>query len=399
MLDGQAHAARALWNVLHEYFTFRQGCCPSVKDCDEAIRVARREIGWMGQLPAQAAQAVLKNYRQAWSNCFNPDHPAKRPTFKARLRSRMAVDIPQAGHMKIIRLNRRWGAINLPKVGRARFRWTKDLPGVTEHGPAGRVTGGRLVKDAHGWAIVFRAESEVATPTQHEGPTVGIDRGINVALALSDGSMRRHGPWLTSGEQEHLRRLEKKSARQRAVGVSGQAMSNRLARTYRQIARIRAKAKQRSVDWQHRTTTELATAFSAIKVEDLKIANLLRSARGTIEQPGTNVAQKSGINRKIAGEAWARTVRMLEYKSQDRGGRLIKVAAASTSQICHRCGQRDPSARHGTVYACTNLECGWVGHADINAAININNADGIAVSGRGDLGATRSVKRQPPHAA
>jgi putative transposase len=98
----------------------------------------------MGQLPAQAAQAVLKTYRQAWANFFNPDHPAKRPTPKTRLRSRPAVDVPQASHLQIKRINRRWGTVNLPKAGRARFRWTKDLPGVTKSGPAGRITGARL---------------------------------------------------------------------------------------------------------------------------------------------------------------------------------------------------------------------------------------------------------------
>ncbi|WP_405084308.1 hypothetical protein [Microbispora sp. NBC_01389] len=68
VLDGQAHTARALWNLLHEYVTFRQGRFPTVKECDAAIRAARHEIDWMGQLPAQAAQAVLKTYRQAWAN-------------------------------------------------------------------------------------------------------------------------------------------------------------------------------------------------------------------------------------------------------------------------------------------------------------------------------------------
>ena len=77
----------------------------------------------------------------------------------------------------------------------------------------------------------------------------------------------------------------------------------------------------------------------------------------------------------------------------------MKVPAPGTSQTCHRCGHRDPAGRNGTVFACTNPACGWVGHADTNAAININNADGTAVSGRGDLGVTRSAKRQPPRAA
>ncbi|WP_308164766.1 RNA-guided endonuclease InsQ/TnpB family protein [Nonomuraea sediminis] len=400
VLDGQAHTARALWNLLHEYFTFRQARFATLKECDEAIRAARREIDWMGQLPAQAAQAVLKTYRQAWVNFFNPDHPAKRPTFKARFRSRPAVDVPQARDLQIKRVNRRWGAVNLPKVGRVRFRWTKGLPGVTKAGPAGRITGARLVKDACGWQIVFRTET-MADPLMdtHPGPAVGIDRGITVALALSDQTTREHGPWLTGGEREHLRRLEKKSARQRAAQTSGQRTSHRLGRTYDQMARLRATAKRRAVNWQHQTTTELADTFSVVVVEDLKITTMVRSAKGTIEQPGRNVAQKVGLNRAITGEAWGRTVTLLEYKTRDRGGLVAKVPAPGTSQTCHRCGHRDAASRHGTRFSCANPVCGWTGHADTNAAINIRNAAGTVVSGRGDLGAARSAKRQPPRAA
>ncbi|MEU9831892.1 transposase [Streptosporangium sp. NPDC048047] len=399
VLDDQAHAARALWNLLHEYFTFRQGRFAMLKDCDAAIRQARREIDWLGRLPAQAAQAVLKTYRQAWANFFNPDHPAGRPVFKARYRSRPAVDVPQARDLQIARVNRRWGAVSLPKVGRVRFRWIRDLPGVTRGGPAGRITGARLVKEADGWHIVFRTEHHVPVPAPHPGPAVGIDQGITVALALSDGTMREHGPWLTTGEKERLRRLEKKSARQRRTRGPGQPTSDRLNRTYDQIARLRATAKRRAVDWQHQTTTQLARAFGVIAVEDLEIVNMVRSAKGTVDDPGRNVAQKAGLNRAIAGEAWGRTVVFLEYKSRDRGGRIVKVAARGTSQTCHRCGHRDPAARTGIRYACASTACGWVGHADVNAAINIRNAAGTAVSGRGDLGFTRSVKRQPPRVA
>ncbi|MEV4381631.1 zinc ribbon domain-containing protein [Streptosporangium sp. NPDC049644] len=77
----------------------------------------------------------------------------------------------------------------------------------------------------------------------------------------------------------------------------------------------------------------------------------------------------------------------------------MKVCARGTSQTCRRCGRRDAAARDGTRYACVNPGCGWVGHADTNAAINIDNAVGTPVSGRGDLGNARSVKRQPPRVA
>ncbi|WP_067135124.1 RNA-guided endonuclease InsQ/TnpB family protein [Microtetraspora malaysiensis] len=366
VLDGQAHTARALWNLLHEYVTFRQGRFATLKECDTAIRVARHEIDWMGQLPAQAAQAVLKTYRQAWANFFNPDHPAKRPTFKARFGSRLAVDVPQARDLQIKRINRRWGAVNLPKVGRVRFRWTKDLPGVTKGGPTGRITGARLVKDAFGWQIMFRTENEAAPVTDtHPGPAVGIDRGVTVALALSDQTTREHGPWLTGGEREHLRRLEKKSARQRAARTPGQHASHRLTRTYGQIARLRATAKRRAVNWQHQTTTELADTFSVVVVEDLKIANMVRSAKGTIEAPGRNVRQKAGLNRAITGEAWGRTLALLEYKIRDRGGLVVKVPASGTSQTCHRCGHRDAATPCGSSGAPLGRSSAWAPSAAV----------------------------------
>lgn len=150
---------------------------------------------------------------------------------------------------------------------------------------------------------------------------------------------------------------------------------------------------------QHHTTTELADAFSVVVVEDLKITNLIRSAKGTIEQPGRNVRQKAGLNRAITGEAWGRTVTLLEYKTRDRSGLVVKIPAPGTSQICHLCGHRDAASRNSTRFSCTNPSCGWSGHADTNAAINIRNAAGTVVSGRGDLGAARSAKRQPPRAA
>jgi putative transposase len=399
LLDEQASAAITVWNCLHAYWTHFLSRRPSLAQADQAIRQARADFPFLAALPAQAAQAVLKTYRQAWENFFNPDHPADRPTFKSKKRARLAVDVPQVRNMRICRLSAGWGAVTIPMIGRIKFRWTKDLPGIGKNAPAGRTTGARLVKEANGWHLVFRTETRVTAPAPHPGPSVGIDRGVTIALALSDGTTREHGPWLTSGEREHLRRLENKSARQRATRPKKTRPSHRESHTYDQIARLRAKAKRRATDWQHQITTHLADTFSLIAVEDLKIANMLASAKGTIEAPGKNVAQKTGLNRAIAGQAWGRTVTLLEYKTRDRGGQVVRVSAPGTSQTCHRCGHRDPAARAGTVFACTSPTCGWAGHADINAAINISNAAGPAVSGRGDLGTTRSAKRQPPRAA
>ncbi|WP_263364052.1 RNA-guided endonuclease InsQ/TnpB family protein [Nocardiopsis deserti] len=192
-------------------------------------------------------------------------------------------------------------------------------------------------------------------------------------LALSDGTFREHGPWMTMGEAERLRRLERRAARQRRHRTSGQPSSNRLRRTYDQIAGVRAKAKRRVLDWQHKVTYALAEEFGVVGVEDLHITSMVRSARGTMEAPGTNVGQKAGLNRAIVGQAWGRTVTLLEYKLADRGGHLVRVPAPYTSRRCSACqaiteGNRESQDR----FVCKAPGCGDnAAHADTNAARNI----------------------------
>ncbi|MFK4267401.1 RNA-guided endonuclease InsQ/TnpB family protein [Streptomyces milbemycinicus] len=399
--EAQGHAARTMWNLVHDWWTMLPKGRRNLAAADAAIRQGRKDLPWLGVLPAQAAQAVLKTYFQAWRNCW--DGRAAAPNFKARFRSRMAIDIPQGRDLQIVRLNRRWGRMWAPKIGHVLFRWTRDLPVGKRADKDSRITGARLVKEADGWHVVFRVQTEVPQPAEHTGPTVGIDRGITKPLALSDGTFREHGPWLSKGEAERLRRLEEAKERKRQNRKPGKKNSRRLTRTYDQIAQLRATAKRRAIDWQHKTTTGIAATFSRIGVEDLAILNMVKSAKGTVEAPGTGVRQKAGLNRAIAGEAWGRTVTMLEYKTAQRGGTVVKVPAPNTSRRCSACGFITPGNRESqAVFVCKNSDCGFTCNADTNASRNIDHAAGSAVSGRGDLGDTRSVKRQPPtqpHAA
>ncbi|MGW6960972.1 RNA-guided endonuclease InsQ/TnpB family protein [Streptomyces chartreusis] len=273
-------------------------------------------------LPAQAAQQVLKTYLRAWVNCW--EGRARPPAFKARFRSRMAIDIPQGRDLQNVPLNRRWGRMWAPKIGHVHFRWTKDLPVGKRAGKLDKVTGARLVRESDGWHVVFRVQAEVVDPTPHTGPTVGIDRGIAKPLAPSDGTFREHSPWLTPGETKRPRRLEKASARKRHARKKGEKTSRRLARVYNQIAQLRAKAKRRAADWQHKTTTGIAETFSRAGVEDLAITGMVKSVKGTMEAPGRNVRQKAGLDRSIAGEARGRTVTLLEYKMAEREGGEVK---------------------------------------------------------------------------
>ena len=153
---------------------------------------------------------------------------------------------------------------------------------------------------------------------------------------------------------------------------------------------MRARETDRRRDWVEKMTTDLARRFDTIRVEDLRVQAMTRSAGGSRDCPGVNVAQKRGLNREIHRQGWGLLVARLKHKA---GGRLEFVPAAYTSQRCSSCGHVAPENRKSQAVfqcvACNAEPC----HADVNAARNI--AAGRAVTARGDLGTSRSVNREP----
>ncbi|MBO4257505.1 RNA-guided endonuclease InsQ/TnpB family protein [Streptomyces griseorubiginosus] len=389
LIDDQAHAARTLWNCLHPWWQMTPKSDTKLSLADAAIRQARKDLDYLAVLPAQAAQAVLKTYLRAWVNCW--EGRASEPAYKGRFRSAMSVDIPQGRDLNIVRVHRRWGMVNLPKVGRVRFRWTKDLPVGKRADTDNRITGARLVKDALGWHIAFRVQSLDRVPEPHRGPEVGIDAGVNIPLALSNQDHQDHGrpprlpdgtadrdKWLTPKEKAKLLRLERQAAHRKSFRKRGEMASRRLRHTYDQIKQLRAKATRRAMDWQHQTTTYLARTYGVLVVERLNILGMTKAPqpKPDLEQPGVflhnGARAKAGLNRAIAQEAWGRTVTMLTYKSARYGGRLVQVPAPHTSQRCSACGFTTPSSRESQeLFACKNPACGWTANADWNAARNI----------------------------
>jgi hypothetical protein len=122
VLDRQGHTARALWNLLHEWYTCRNGGIarrPSVAEVDRQLRAARTDPlpgwEWVAELPAQATQQVLRHYLRTWDRFYkgtaNPPKPKKH-------NGRLAVDVPQASQLCVTRLGRRWGEVMIPLAGR-----------------------------------------------------------------------------------------------------------------------------------------------------------------------------------------------------------------------------------------------------------------------------------------
>jgi len=269
--------------------------------------------------------------------------------------------------------------VRLPKLGRVRFRWTRPLAGV--------IRNATVLRDGEHWYISFCVEDGRAEPAPNGLPPVGIDRGVVVPVATSDGQCFGFTS-IRVGEARRLRRLQQRLARQKKG-------STRRRQTVRAISRLMHRARNRRTDFAHQTAHRLTTEHGLVVVEDLRVRDMTRSARGTIDSPGTNVRAKAGLNRAVLDKAWGGVWLALERHGRKNGCSEVAVPAAYTSQTCSACGYRAAESRESQARFCC-VTCGFVANADINAA-KVILAAGLAVAGRGDLGVARSAKRQPPN--
>ena len=103
---------------------------------------------------------------------------------------------------------------------------------------------------------------------------------------------------------------------------------------------------------------------------------MTRSGRGTSETPGSNVRQKSGLNRSLLGVAPAEQTAILIRTGERNGTRIELVPAHGTSRRCNACGFTHPKNRESqALFRCRT--CGHTDNADANAARNIRD-QGVA---------------------
>ncbi|EPC5754974.1 RNA-guided endonuclease InsQ/TnpB family protein, partial [Klebsiella pneumoniae] len=173
--------------------------------------------------------------------------------------------------------------------------------------------------------------------------------------------------------QSRLARLQRQLARKVKFSANWKKQKARTPRLHSHIASIRR-------DYLHKVTTTVSKNHAMIVIEDLKVSSMSKSAAGTVDEPGRNVAAKSGLNRAILDQGWYEMRRQLEYKQRWRGGEVQTVNPAYTSQKCSCCGHTAKKNRQSqAVFVC--VACGYEANADINGARNILAAGHAVLSG------------------
>ncbi|MBV9195229.1 MAG: transposase [Solirubrobacterales bacterium] len=391
-----------------EQATRASGCCRAIWNAAlkqrELAWELRRERVWaiaqMAELPelkraagfewlardgiAQSLQQSLRDLDVAYRRWLAGR--GGRPRFKAKGR-RESFRLPQGRDLSVRKVNRRWAEVRVLKLGWCRFRLTRPIGGEIRHATVSR--------DALGWQISFCVALEQPPAKPNGGPPVGVDRGVAATVALSTGELHSC-PGLPSGQAQRLRRLCRKAGRRETLRRrrpnGHRRRSRRHQRTLDQIARLKARDARIRADFLHKLSTRLASAHGLIAIEHLRVGNMTRSAKGTLAQPGVNVAQKRALNRRILAQGWGELRRELRYKAAWHGSVLVEVPAEHSSQTCSACGVVHADSRKSQAeFRC--VACGHQQHADVNAARVIL---ARAVNGQEDGGRIWPLQRGEP---
>ena len=210
---------------------------------------------------------------------------------------------------------------------------------------------------------------------------VGIDLGIAQTVTLSDGtvfqldveSIKKHEKQIAVLQRQLCRNKE---ARQKLAKL-GKANPFDKREPSRKRRRLKAKIQNhhrciRNIrrDFMLKTAHTIAQNYGGVAMEDLKLKNMTKSAKGTVEEPGKNVRQKTGLNRSLARVAPYAMRMAIHWAVFKANGRLILVDPKYTSQTCPICGCTSSSNRPSQAhFGCQ--KCGYTANADVVGATNV----------------------------
>ena len=320
-------------------------------------------------------QQKLKDLHTAWKRCFDKKLAAKAPVWKRKNEGRDSIRFVNFEKYCCLE-NRR---VKLPSgLGWVKFRQSQRVNGKIKNATISQLAGQ--------WYISFQVEIETAEPNHTSTTIVGLDAGVAKLATLSDGTVFEPVNSFQKN-QKNLARLQRQLSRKVKFSNNWQKQKRKIQRLHSCIANIRR-------DYLHKVTTTVSKNHAMIVIEDLKVSNMSKSAAGTVSQPGRNVRAKSGLNRSILDQGWYEMRRQLEYKQLWRGGQVLAVPPAYTSQRCACCGHTAKENRLSqSQFRCQ--VCGYTANADVNGARNILAAGHAVLACGGTMQSDRPLKQEP----
>ena len=330
---------------------------PFITDAELSARLTAakttQQRAWLTEVSAVVLQQALADLNTAYQNYFasltgkRKGPKAGPPRFRSRKDTRQAIRFTANARFKVLPN----GKLRLPRIGDVPVRWSRPLPSEP--------SSVAVIKDSAGrYFASFVVQAGPGALPEAES-MIGIDLGLRHFAVLSDGRK--------IASPRFLRRAEKKLRRaQRALSRKQKGSRNR-ERARVKVARAHARVADARRDFCHQLSTALIRENQAVAVENLAVKGLARTR----------------LAKSVHDAGWSGFVAMLEYKARLYGREFHRIGRFEpTSQRCSACGVKDgPKPLHVRAWQCG--ACGAWLDRDVNAAVNVAKAAGLAVTACG----------------
>jgi len=320
---------------------------------DQALQLPslKEEFPWLKEVPSQALQQTLKDLEQAYKNFFRRCKKGEVPGFPKFHKKGIKESFRYPQGIKVDGNN-----VYLPKVGWIKFFKSRDI--------IGKIKNTTVSRKADGWYVSFQTEITLPEPIHKSSSTIGIDRGVKLFAVCSDSTKINYDFNIDKYYKKLIIEQRKLSKKKK--------FSNNWYKQKEKVSKLHNKISNFRNDFLHKESTKLSNNHAVIVLEDLKIKNMTKSAKGTINEPGKNVKAKSGLNRVILKQGWYSFQSMLEYKQKYSGGTVMYINPKNTSLTCSKCGHVSKENRKSqALFVCE--KCKYAENADFNASVNIKN--------------------------
>jgi len=334
-----------------------------------AIKLDRPEFNPLG---SHALQETVRRVDRAFSAFFRRVKMKAGKAGFPRFRNRKRYDsfcYPDPAGWNVEKWTEKGGKLRISNLGFFSMRGRARVP--LEDGERRTLT----VQRRQGrWFATFGYRHAITTvfrPEINPRTSVGIDGGVKVLAYLSNGIEIKNPKYLAQSSKL-IKSAQRDSSRKKRGSKNKSKAQDRVSRLHRRVANQRK-------NFLHQISAMLVGAYCFIAVEDLKIKNMIRSAKGTLEKPGRKIRQKSGLNRSMLDASLGMFYQKLEYKAVEAGTQFERVDPSGTTQQCARCGEHVEKSLGDRWHSCP--VCGFEANRDHNAAINILSR-GFKQSGR-----------------
>ena len=312
---------------------------------------------------------AIQNYKMAW-NQYKKVKDTSVPTFHKKDNTYF---YKTSNHYGKIRNNGvRDGSIyfidnnhiNLPKIGKIRFKGSKKLVDKVLNFPYGiRVGSTSIEMDNLGLCYIsISLASDYSFYDEYDktNASIGIDLNLSNFLADSDGNIIDSPKFLKKSEAK-LKKEQKKLSRKYEAAKKDKRKYYECKNYQDQrlkVAKIHKRVSNQRKDFYNVLANNLVKNHDYIFAEDLKIRNMIKNHK---------------LAKAISDSSWRSFLTILEWTAIKRNKTFILVDPKNTTQMCSNCGViSDEKIILGQEkWICPH--CGTYHIRDINAAINIKN--------------------------